>query len=151
MMKRWLQWIDSLSEQLWQRLQNNSLTRWLDRQWHSLQHNWPPQWLTRQPPLLYCRGQVESADEIPDKLPKNTAVIVGSATQPKWIAFDCPCRSGHRIMLNLDRGRSPFWQLSTVDGPLSLSPSVNYYDGRRRCHYFVRNGKVDWMGDTFGE
>ncbi|MCS3695015.1 DUF6527 family protein [Bradyrhizobium elkanii] len=54
-------------------------------------------------------------------------------------------------MLNLDRGRSPFWRLSTVDGTLSLSPSVNYYDGRRRCHYFIRKGKVDWMGDSFGE
>ncbi|WP_271528072.1 DUF6527 family protein [Bradyrhizobium sp. CCBAU 25338] len=118
--------------------------------WKWLQLGWLPQWLTDQPPL-YCIGQVESADEIPEKLPSNTAVVVGDASRLKWIAFDCPCRSGHRIMLNLDRGRSPFWQLSTVEGTLSLSPSVNYHNGRRRCHYFIKNGKVDWMGDSFGE
>ncbi|MCP3446178.1 DUF6527 family protein [Bradyrhizobium sp. CCGUVB14] len=106
-------------------------------------------WLPRQP--LQCVGLVESADEIPEKLPKNAAVVVGTMARPKWVAFDCPCKSGHRIMLNLDRARSPWWSLSKVDGPLSLSPSVNYYDGRRRCHYFVRNGKIDWSGDTFSE
>lgn len=135
----WRAWVDWLPQWL------KRLPRW---QWPRL--NWLSQWLIPQP-LLYCTGKVESADEIPEKLPRNTAVIVGTAARPKWIAFDCPCRSGHRIMLNLDRGRSPFWQLSKVDGPLSLSPSVNYYDGRRRCHYFVRNGKVDWVGDSFGE
>ena len=128
------------------------LPQWLTRppRWQWLRLDWLPQWLTGQP-LLYCLGQVESADEIPDMLPRNTAIVVGAASRPKWIAFDCPCRSGHRIMLNLDTARSPFWRLSQVDGPLSLSPSVNYYDGRRRCHYFIRNGKVDWMGDSFGE
>ncbi|MBI5323063.1 DUF6527 family protein [Bradyrhizobium sp.] len=138
---RWWQWrwIDWLPQWL------THLPRW---QWPRL--DWLPQSLTRQP-LLYCIGKVESADEIPEKLPSNTAVAVGALTRPKWIAFDCPCRSGHRIMLNLDRGRSPFWQISGVEGPLSLSPSVNYYDGRRRCHYFIRNGKVDWMKDSFGE
>ncbi len=128
------------------------LPRWLTRlpEWQWPRLDWLPQSLTRQPPL-YCIGNVESADEVPEKLPTNTAVLVGESSRPKWIAFDCPCRSGHRIMLNLDRGRSPFWQLSAAEGPLSLSPSVNYYDVRRRCHYFIRNGKVDWMKDSFGE
>ncbi|WP_354201972.1 DUF6527 family protein [Bradyrhizobium sp. JR4.1] len=62
-----------------------------------------------------------------------------------------PLQERHRIMLNLDQARSPWWGLSKVDGPLSLSPSVNYYNGRRRCHYFVRNGKIDWVGDSFGD
>lgn len=119
------------------------------RWWQWVWLNWLPQWLTRQP--AHCIGLVESADEVPEKLPRNTAVVVGTAARPKWIAFDCPCRSGHRIMLNLDNARTPFWRLSKVDGPLSLSPSVNYYDRKRRCHYFIRNGKVDWMGDSFGE
>ncbi|WP_410052902.1 DUF6527 family protein [Bradyrhizobium sp. SZCCHNS1049] len=128
------------------------LPQWLTPppRWQWQRPDWLPQWLIHQPPL-YCLGRVESADEIPVKLPRSTAVVVGDISRRKWIAFDCPCRSGHRIMLNLDRDRSPFWQLSTVDGPLSLSPSVNYYDGRRRCHYFIRDGKVDWVGDTFGE
>lgn len=104
-------------------------------------------WLPFQPWRLL--GLVESADEIPESLPRNGAVAVGSPATPKWIAFDCPCRSGHRIMLNLDVGRRPSWRIG-VDGSqrLSIRPSVDYADGRRRCHYFVSTGRIDWARDT---
>ncbi|MET4606719.1 hypothetical protein ABIB90_006221 [Bradyrhizobium sp. JR4.1] len=49
-------------------------------------------WLPRQP--LRCLGEVESADEIPEKLPQHAAVVVRTSTRPKWVAFDCPCKSG---------------------------------------------------------
>jgi Family of unknown function (DUF6527) len=139
---RWRQWLrlDALSQWFHQ---------WLSRQLPQWVSERLPDWLVRQP--VHCIGFVEAADEIPEKLLRNTAIIVGTALRPKWIAFDCPCQSGHRIMLNLDRDRRPYWQISKVDGPLSLSPSVNYYDGRRRCHYFIKNGKVDWLEDSFGE
>lgn len=95
-------------------------------------------------------GAVESADDIPDRLPHNAAVLVSSAGYDKWIAFDCPCAQRHRIMLNLDASRYPNWRMHQKDhGPLTLSPSVNYYDGVRRCHFFIRGGKVDWAKDTF--
>lgn len=95
--------------------------------------------------------QIDSADEIPERLPRNAAILVGSISRPKWIAFDCPCQSGHRIMLNLDRTRHPAWSISQTSNRLSISPSVDYYDGNRRCHYFIRGGKVIWSGDSFGE
>src|SRR5438552_19193784 len=28
--------------------------------------------------------------------------------------FDCPCRTGHRIMLNADPSRPPYWTLNQV-------------------------------------
>ncbi len=97
-----------------------------------------------------CIGVVESADEIPEKLPRNAAVLVSSVGYDKWIAFDCPCGSPHRIMLNLDEARYPAWRVVRKDrGALTVAPSVNYYDGKRRCHYFVRAGKTVWAGDTF--
>jgi hypothetical protein len=89
---------------------------------------------------------VDSADEVPRKLPRNGAVLVGSHTRPKWIVFDCPCRSGHRIMLNTDRARSPHWS-TTVQGRLTISPSVDFKESNRRCHYFVRNGRIRWVHD----
>ena len=96
-----------------------------------------------------CIGYVASADEIPDKLPRNGAVIVGDAARPKWVGFDCPCRSGHRVLLNSDPARKPGWKLTlSRKGWLSISPSVDYRDGRRRCHYFVRDGKIAWAKDT---
>lgn len=87
---------------------------------------------------------VDSADEIPQRLPRNGAALVGSLRRPKWIAFDCPCRSGHRIMLSTDKAHSPHWD-TTVQGKLTVSPSIDYRHLTRRCHYFVRNGCVSWV------
>lgn len=100
------------------------------------------QWL----PIFGWRivGVVESADDIPHRLPRNGAVLVGPRTCPKWIAFDCPCRSSHRIMLNTDKARSPYWSI-TIQGDLTISPSVDYHNPKRRCHYFVRNGRIWWV------
>jgi hypothetical protein len=89
-------------------------------------------------------GVVESADEIPARLPRNGAVLVGSRIRPKWIAFDCPCRTGHRIMLNTDQSRRPHWS-TTVQGRLTISPSVDHKTAAQRCHYFVRNGRIKWV------
>ena len=94
-------------------------------------------------------GSVESADEIPDNLPRNASVVVSSGGISKWISFDCPCRSGHRILLNTDKGRRPAWSVAySAAGRLSINPSVDYHDSKRRCHYFVRNGKILWAGDS---
>jgi len=102
---------------------------------------WLPFWAWR------AVGAVDSADDVPDKLPRNGAVIVASGQRQKWIAFDCPCRGGHRVLLNLDPARKPAWTLSNAGG-LTISPSVDYHDGRRRCHYIVRAGKISWAKDT---
>lgn len=86
---------------------------------------------------------VESADDIPTRLPRNGVVLVGQMTKPKWVAFDCPCRTGHRILLNTDRARRPYWSV-IVSAKLSINPSVDYHDKHMRCHYFIRNGRTDW-------
>lgn len=100
------------------------------------------QWL----PIFRWRvvAVVDAADEIPARLPRNAAVLVGTRDQPKWIAFDCPCRTGHRIMLNTDRSRRPRWS-TTVRGRLTVSPSIDYQERHRRCHYFITNGRTRWV------
>jgi hypothetical protein len=90
---------------------------------------------------------VDAADEIPNHLPRNGAVIVGSRDNPTWVAFDCPCVQHHRVMLNLDARRRPVWTLR-ASRPLTLHPSVNELRAGTRCHYFVRSGKVHWARDT---
>jgi hypothetical protein len=100
------------------------------------------QWLPFQP--WRAVGIAESADEVPDHLPRNGVALVGSAHQVKWIVFDCPCRTGHRIMLNADRSRWPSWQLHG-SWRLTISPSVDFVGDRMRCHYFVRGGRIIWM------
>jgi hypothetical protein len=92
---------------------------------------------------------VESADEVPDQLPTRGMVLVGSNRHPKWLCFDCPCESRHRIMLNLDPARRPSWTVRGSRGrDLSISPSVDYIEGRKRCHYFMRAGRVQWVEDS---
>lgn len=100
------------------------------------------QWL----PFLKWRvvALVESADEIPDRLPRNGAVIVGSHSFTKWIVFDCPCRRGHRIMISTDKTHFPHWNLMTKN-KLTISPSIDYVNQGVRCHYFIRGGDVKWI------
>lgn len=88
-------------------------------------------------------GRVDSADEVPTRLPRNGIVLVGTLEAPKWLAFDCPCKMRHRILLNLDKNRKPTWHIAKV-APFSLKPSVDYRDGKQRCHYVLRNGKTEW-------
>lgn len=103
-----------------------------------------PWW--RKIPLPWRRWRmvlfVEAADEIPDRLPHRGAVVVGTMQRPKWIAFDCPCGTGHRVMVNLDQGRRPFWVLREI--PLTLTPSIDDRVDGRRCHFMMTRGRVRW-------
>jgi hypothetical protein len=90
--------------------------------------------------------RVTEADQIPDVLPRHGAALVRSDRAPKWLAFDCPCETGHRIMLNLDERRWPRWAV-TREAPLTVWPSVDVETDSRRCHYVLRHGRVDWIAD----
>ena len=87
--------------------------------------------------------QVEAGDDVPEDLPPRTAALVAPGGQPTWVVFDCPCGAGHRIMLNLNPARRPWWVLRSRV-PLTIAPSIDDVGHRRRCHFFVRNGKVRW-------
>ena len=89
-------------------------------------------------------GVVEAADDVPEHLPRNGAILVGDVAHPKWLAFDCPCRQDHRILLSLDSRIRPHWRVTDASR-LSLTPSVDAHTGRRRCHYIIRSGKVTWV------
>ncbi|MER8746123.1 DUF6527 family protein [Mesorhizobium sp. M1004] len=102
---------------------------------------WLPIWRWR------VVGAVESADEVPERLPRNGVALIGDINRMKWIVFDCPCRTGHRIMLNADPSRRPHWTLNQVVR-LTISPSVDFKGSQRRCHYFIRNGRIAWAKDS---
>ena len=89
-------------------------------------------------------GQVDAADELPESLAPKDAVLIGTLEQPRWIAFDCPCRDRHRVMLNLDRSRRPTWRLVRADR-LTIAPSVDELRQGVRCHYFVKAGRIEWV------
>lgn len=87
---------------------------------------------------------VEAADEIPARLPPKGVAVVGSSRHPKWLAFDCPCKTGHRIMITLDPAHYPHWTILD-ERKLSISPSIDYRAPGRRCHYMIRQGKIMWV------
>lgn len=87
---------------------------------------------------------VEAADEIPDRIPRKGVVIVGTPKAPKWLAFDCPCRERHRVMLNADSRRRPFWRIKDAR-QLTLAPSVDETRGSTRCHYVIQRGRIRWV------
>lgn len=87
---------------------------------------------------------VDDADEVPQRLPRNGVAFVGSERKPKWLVFDCPCRTGHRIMLDLEPTRFPHWRAKTRPR-LTVWPSVDYVVPNRRCHYFIRAGRISWI------
>lgn len=89
---------------------------------------------------------VAAADDVPQRLPRRGAALVMRGEQPTWIAFDCPCSDHHRLLVNLDPARSPTWALAG-SSPLTLSPSIDDVGGARRCHYFIRGGKIRWAHD----
>src|SRR5260370_36751997 len=89
---------------------------------------------------------VADADDIPNRLPRNGVALVGSAEAPKWLAFDCPCRAKHRIMVNLDHHRRPAWRVRMLT-PLTVSPSFDYREDNRRCHFLLKGGHIQWVPD----
>lgn len=44
------------------------------------------------------------------------------------------------------------WQYSETDGKVTLAPSIGNWNMPCKSHYYVRNGKVEWLSglDCFG-
>ena len=89
-------------------------------------------------------GRVLAGDEVPDQLPNRGAVLVGPLEHASWLAFDCPCQGRHRLMVNLDRSRNPFWKIDCLK-PLSIHPSIYNITPGRSCHFFIRSGRIRWV------
>jgi hypothetical protein len=86
--------------------------------------------------------------ELPDSLPRNQLALVGgSERRAKWAMFECPCGTGHRIAVPLSSRREPTWRVAFNDrGRPSLYPSIDS-DDTRRCHFWLRNGRIEWTPD----
>ena len=91
---------------------------------------------------------VSEVDQVPRRIRARRAFLVAGEARRKWLVFDCPCGSGHRILLNLDRSRRPFWTLRVAkDRRFTIEPSVDYSDDLRSCHYFLSDGRVEWVAE----
>jgi hypothetical protein len=107
---------------------------------------WRRQALTR--PRLDRLVRFESQQEVPCSIPRDTVVVVGTERTPKWAIFECPCGTGHRIMVTLLDNQARHWRLETSTDRLSLYPSVNFHDAQGRCHFWLQDGHVDFTRDS---
>lgn len=104
-------------------------------------------WLAGRLPRRRWRivAQVEEADLVPDRLPRRGAALAGPPGTPKWLALDCPCGTGHRLLVNLDSRRRPSWRLVSSK-PLTIRPSLDITQAGTRCHFTITSGTVRWAG-----
>lgn len=102
--------------------------------WRSLTLFWRP-W--------HIAGYVDAADEVPAVLSAKGVILVGSEGNPTWAALDCPCRRGHRLMVNLDKSRRPVWTIDSMK-PLTIRPSIDDITPDGQCHFVLRRGRIRW-------
>lgn len=102
-------------------------------------------WLPRRRYAVVCT--VPAADLIPHRLPRRGLAIVDDGRGPAWIAFDCPCRRRHRLLISLSEPIRPYWHLTIEQRP-SLTPSVNVSEEEHRCHFWLKNGSIQWVGNS---
>lgn len=86
-----------------------------------------------------------SVAELPKLIRRRTIAIVRSEGRYKWVAFECPCGYGHRVLLNLDPGRKPSWNL-VRERPPTINPSIDVQEARR-CHFWIKSGQIQWVPD----
>lgn len=90
---------------------------------------------------------LESHSNLPRRFPRHSLLLVGGTEEsPKWAAFECPCGTGHRIMLPLRNNAGPVWQVTFDGGVPSVHPSVDD-QADRRCHFWLLAGRVHWAPD----
>jgi len=96
---------------------------------------------------LLLTGHVPHALDVPGRLDQGQVLLVGSkADRPDWLALQCPCDTGHQLLLNLSPSRRPLWVVTSDMGTtLHLRPSVDSLSPAGRCHFWVRDGAVSWV------
>lgn len=107
-------------------------------------------WLSRavRRQLHYtCAVTVDSVLDVPDTLaPRAAALVRPAGLVPQWLAFDCPCRDRHRLLINLSPSRTPHWNVTlAANGAISLTPSVDAFTEAGRCHFWLKQGSIRWV------
>ena len=89
--------------------------------------------------VIYVAGPTD----VPDNIDRHTLVVVGSHEFQKWAMLECPCGRGHRLAVSLQRSHRPSWRLTVGAAGPSLFPSIDSRR-KRRCHFWLRDGRVRW-------
>src|SRR5664280_2280536 len=108
-------------------------------------------WVRRQKlsvPKFTELAYYERQSGAPTSLPRHVVAVIGTIEHPKWATFECPCGTGHTIMVNLSASRRPYWRLSSDKAGPSLSPSIDFRDSYTRGHFWLHDGRVRFTRDS---
>jgi hypothetical protein len=86
---------------------------------------------------------VERASEVPEDT-GSLIFLVQRNGSPLWAILDCPCRTGHRLSVNLRQSEEPFWTVRQEGHLVTLHPSLWYKD-QCRSHFWITRNKVKWV------
>lgn len=97
-------------------------------------------------PDLTARSQPTHPN--PEELPPGHLVVVRNGELEKWTCFQCPGGCGEKIMLSMSKSRRPRWKTVTDWlGRPTVEPSIRQVN-ECRCHFWIREGRVDWCADS---
>jgi hypothetical protein len=88
---------------------------------------------------------VPELHDVPELLDSKTVYVAGSLELPKWAVLTCPCPRHHPVTLSLQRPHRVWWSIRQGDGGPTIHPSIDV-QAEERCHYWVRDGRVTWVG-----
>lgn len=89
----------------------------------------------------------DAASAMPARLPRRQIAVAG--TPPTWAALECPCGHGHRLMVRIrPHDRMHTWQITEQESGPSMQPSIDSVTDQRRCHFWLRDGRVHWVDDN---
>lgn len=87
---------------------------------------------------------VDSMSAVPERL-GGTIYIVRRGGIDRRAAFECPCRCGRKIDVNLMPGSQQSSWSVTIDGTkVTLHPSVWLRSDPCQSHFFIRGSRVIW-------
>lgn len=112
-------------------------------------YGWPIDWWRRRrfsTPRIPKIRRYDATSALPTKLPRREIAVAG--TPATWAALECPCGNGHRLMVRIrPHDRMNTWTLSDQAPGPSLHPSIDSVTDQRRCHFWLRDGRVHWADD----
>lgn len=97
----------------------------------------------RGSPKIHKVRVYKSAAALPEQLPRRVLAVAGDPAA--WAVMECPCGTGHQLKVRIRAfGQATVWDLDQAEGRPTLYPSVDSDSPGRRCHFWLRNGRVIW-------
>jgi Family of unknown function (DUF6527) len=110
---------------------------------------WITAFIARLAPRLLRRRRysglrvVERVSDVPEDT-GSFIYLVQRNDRPQWAILDCPCRTGHRLSVNLRLNEQPHWSVRQEGQLVTVHPSLWYKD---QCcsHFWITRNEVRWV------